>query len=481
MLDKIQKKWVYLVAGVFILINSLLLWQEFFWFPAVIGVLLIALFAFFASDKLLMLIVFLTPLSVDINNEILNAGISLPSEALMIVLSLIFCLRILKDNEYDIRITKHPVSIAIFIYLAWLLITSLTSEIPLVSFKFLAAKLWFIISFYFFSILVFKKNKNQIRNFIWIYAISLIIIIFYTVYHHSTYGFDKSVGHWVMRPFYNDHTSYGAALAMYAIAMTGLLFYDGYSRGKKALLLGLSLILLVGLFFSYSRAAWVSVVGALGILFIMKFRIKYYWIFSFLILAIGLFFVFENEIFQKLNKNNQDSSTDFVEHVQSISNISTDASNLERLNRWDAAFKLFKERPIIGWGPGTYQFVYAPFQHSKNRTIISTNAGDGGNAHSEYIGPLAETGIIGLLTFLLIIAFTLYYANITYFNAKNKNIKLLTMISLMALVSYYIHGFLNNFLDTDKLSVPFWGFTAIIVSLNIFNSDEEEKENKKLK
>lgn len=159
MLDKIQKKWVYLVAGVFILINSLLLWQEFFWFPAVIGVLLIALFAFFASDKLLMLIVFLTPLSVDINNEILNAGISLPSEALMIVLSLIFCLRILKDNEYDIRITKHPVSIAIFIYLAWLLITSLTSEIPLVSFKFLAAKLWFIISFYFFSILVFKKTK----------------------------------------------------------------------------------------------------------------------------------------------------------------------------------------------------------------------------------------------------------------------------------------------------------------------------------
>lgn len=479
MLDKIQTKWIYVIAGVFILLNSLLLWQEFFWLPAVIGVLFIALFAFFASDKLLMLITFLTPLSVDISNEILNAGISLPSEALMIVLSAIFCLRIFKDNEYDIQITKHPVSIAIFIYLIWLLITSLTSEIPLVSFKFLAAKLWFIISFYFFSILVFKKNKIQIRNFIWIYAISLIIIIIYTVYNHSTYGFDKSVGHWVMRPFYNDHTSYGAALAIYAIAITGLLFHKGYSRSKKIFLLGLSLILIAGLFFSYSRAAWLSVLGALGVLLIMKFRIKYYWIFSFLILAIGLFFVFQNEIFQKLSKNDQDSSSDFVEHVQSISNISTDASNLERLNRWDAAFKLFRERPILGWGPGTYQFVYAPFQHSKNKTIISTNAGDGGNAHSEYIGPLAETGIVGLLTFLLIIGFTLYYANITYFKAKSKNIKLLTMISLMALVSYYIHGFLNNFLDTDKLSVPFWGFTAIVVTLNLYYSDE--KENKKIK
>jgi putative inorganic carbon (HCO3(-)) transporter len=350
----------------------------------------------------------------------------------------------------------------------------------LVSFKFLAAKLWFILSFYFFAIMVFKKGRIQIRNFIWLYSISLILVILYTVYNHSTYGFDKSVGHWVMRPFYNDHTSYGAALAMYSIAMIGLLFEEGYSRTKKMILLALGFVLVVGLFFSYSRAAWISVVGALGVLFVLKFKIKYYWIFSFAILSIGLFFVFQNEIIQKLSKNNQDSSTDFVEHVQSISNISTDASNLERLNRWDAALKLFYERPIVGWGPGSYQFVYAPFQHSKNRTIISTNAGDGGNAHSEYIGPLAETGIIGLLTFLLIIAFTLFYANITYFKTQDKNIKLLVMISIMALVTYYIHGFLNNFLDTDKLSVPFWGFTAIIVTLNLYGADKKENFSEKI-
>jgi putative inorganic carbon (HCO3(-)) transporter len=475
LLDNIQKRWVYLSTGVFIVLNSLLIWQEFFWFPAIIGVLLIGLFAFFASDKLLLLIAFLTPLSIDLDTKLLSAGISLPSEALMIVLAAIFCLRILKHNEYDIRITKHPISIAIIIYLIWIFITSLTSEFPLVSFKSLAAKLWFILSFYFFAILVFKKGRIQIRNFIWLYSISMIFVILYTVYNHSTYGFDKSVGHWVMRPFYNDHTSYGAALAMYSIAMIGLLFEEGYSRTKKMLLMGIGLVLLIGLFFSYSRAAWISVVGALGVFFILKFKIKYYWIFSFALLSIGLFFVFQNEIIQKLSKNNQDSSTDFVEHVQSISNISTDASNLERLNRWDAALKLFYERPIVGWGPGTYQFVYAPFQHSKNRTIISTNAGDGGNAHSEYIGPLAETGIVGLLTFLLIIALTLYYANVTYFKTPDKNVKLLVMISIMALVTYYIHGFLNNFLDTDKLSVPFWGFTAIIVTLNLYGSNEKDK------
>jgi hypothetical protein len=38
------------------------------------------------------------------------------------------------------------------------------------------------------------------------------------------------------------------------------------------------------------------------------------------------------------------------------------------------------------------------------------------------------------------------------------------------------HGFLNNFLDTDKLSVPFWGFTAIIVALDVYHTGKAEEE-----
>lgn len=437
------------------------------------------MFAFFASDKLLLLITFLTPLSVDLNDKLFNVGLSLPSEALMIVLSAIFCLRIFKENSYDKKISKHPVSIAIFIYLIWLLVTSILSEIPIVSFKFLAAKLWFIISFYFFAILVFRRNLSNVKNFIWLYAISLVIVIIYTTYAHSTYGFDEKVGHWVMKPFYNDHTSYGAALAMFSVATFGLLFEKGYSRTKKIILLIIFMALFTGLFLSFCRAAWVSVIGALGAFLILKLRIKYYWLIAFAVLFAGLFFAFEQDIMNKLSKNDQDSSTNFVEHVESISNISTDASNLERLNRWSSALRLFNERPITGWGPGTYQFVYAPYQHAREKTIISTNAGNGGNAHSEYIGPLAESGVLGLLTFLLVIVFTLIYGNITFFKTNNNQIKLFTLISFLGLITYYIHGFLNNFLDTDKLSVPFWGFTAIIVTMNIYYSELAEKDQSK--
>jgi len=41
--------------------------------------------------------------------------------------------------------------------------------------------------------------------------------------------------------------------------------------------------------------------------------------------------------------------------------------------------------------------------------------------------------------------------------------------ALLGLVTYYVHGVMNNFLDTDKASVPFWGFTAVIVVLDLYS------------
>ena len=70
---------------------------------------------------------------------------------------------------------------------------------------------------------------------------------------------------------------------------------------------------------------------------------------------------------------------------------------------------------MFGFGPGTYAFEYARFQKPENITIISTNFGDGGNAHSEYLGPLSEMGVLGLLTTLLLIG-TIFYKGITLYN-----------------------------------------------------------------
>ena len=59
------------------------------------------------------------------------------------------------------------------------------------------------------------------------------------------------------------------------------------------------------------------------------------------------------------------------------------------------------------------------------------------------------------------------------YTVKDKSIKILTITILMGMSTYFVHGFLNNFLDTDKASVPFWGFLAMLVCIDVFYKNEK--------
>jgi len=136
---------------------------------------------------------------------------------------------------------------------------------------------------------------------------------------------------------------------------------------------------------------------------------------------------------------------------------------------------MFLERPFVGFGPGTYAFEYAPFQDPENLTIISTNFGDLGNAHSEYLGTLSETGAIGLFLFIMIIG-GIFYSSIRlyYFTPKADTDKRLLIIGIIiSLSSYFIHAFLNNYLDTDKAAIPIWAMCAMIVSMSLSKSTDQ--------
>jgi putative inorganic carbon (hco3(-)) transporter len=206
---------------------------------------------------------------------------------------------------------------------------------------------------------------------------------------------------------------------------------------------------------------------------IMRVR---WWIVALLIVSsAGAYVAFEDQLMMKLEKNRQDSSDDLAEHVNSISNVATDASNLERINRWSAALRMFEEKPFMGFGPGTYKFKYAPYQHSQQLTIISTNFGDLGNAHSEYFGPLAEMGVFGLLSLLVIIGIAIYKFIVLYLKLVNRELKLMLMGVFLGWCTYLIHGVLNNYLDLDKANVPFWGFLAILVAIEVYHKDKSEE------
>ncbi|MDD2634059.1 MAG: O-antigen ligase family protein [Bacteroidales bacterium] len=472
----------YSIAALFIITNSyVILAKESFLFNFV-PLLLIVFFAlFFALDKALLFAVFLVPLSVPLQAFYpnLDFNIDLPTEPIFVGIMLVFIFKQICDRNFDRKILRHPVSIAIYVYLIWNLITVITSTMPIISVKYWISSLWFIIPFYFILTQVFRKKVN-INKFFWLYIIPLSVVITITLIKHAPHYFSQQTANYIMSPFYNDHTSYGAVLAMYIPVLIGFIFNKEL---KKSLRIVASIVLIyffVALIFSYTRAAWVSLIGALAVFFILKFKINYKFVIVAGLIVAGGFFGFQDKIFFSLARNKQDSSTDFKEHVKSISNVATDASNLERINRWNCAMRMFEEKPVFGWGPGTYQFKYAPFQFSYEKTIISTNAGDLGNAHSEYLGSLAESGLMGMISFVAIIILIFATAVKNYIRANTYSLKIITASTICGLTTYFLHGFLNNFLDIDKVAVPFWGFAAIIVAIDVYYLKDNKKEEKSL-
>lgn len=479
MLQKTKIVWVYALTVIFLAVNFyLVVNKNVYWFFLLPVALIVLYYYLFALDKIILFITFLTPLAVNINNIDMGLGVSLPTEPLLFGVLIIFIANLLVSHKkYPAKLGNHPVSYIIYFSLFWMFFTTLTSKMPVVSLKYFVSRLWFVVPFYFVAALMFKKRSN-IKKYYWAYIIAFIGVIIYTISVHSTFNFDEDAGHWVMSPFYNDHTAYGAALSMYIPVITGFIFYPKVKKWVRLVSILILLLFVIAIILSYSRAAWLSVASAAVMFIIILLKIKFKWILFVTAVLVALFFTFQHQIFDKLEKNKTESSQDIVDHIESMTNISSDASNLERINRWKSAIRLFEDRPVFGWGPGTYQFVYAPYQRSEEKTIISTNLGDKGNAHSEYLGPLAEEGILGMLIKLLLVGFVIYTGIKVYIKSKDSEVKFLSIMTLLGLVTYFVHGFLNNFLDTDKLSIPFWGFIAILVALDVYHLTDSEKKHK---
>jgi O-antigen ligase len=435
--------------------------------------------AIVAVDKYLLAIVFFVPLSIPLSTlmEGLAIDMYLPTEPLLAGLLLLYVVKYFMGDRVDLRVLRHPVSLAIFFHLAWLFIVSFTSTDPLVSFKFLASRLWFIVGFYLLATQLFRTEKNMHR-YAWMFIIAFTGVVIYTLINHAQYGLNNQVmAHSVVKPFYKDHTSYGATLGFVLPVLVALLLF--IKRGDinmRFLMLLLVLLIAFATVVSYTRATWLSIVASLGVWLIIRFKIRFEYLLVAAVVLLAFFFSIRTQLMVNLEQNRVESSGEFSEHIQSMSNISTDQSNLERINRWSCAYRMWKDKPLFGFGPGTYQFEYGRYQRSYEKTRISTDFGTMGNAHSEYLGPLSETGIFGFLSILIVIGTTVYTGIRVYYTTRKRSIKIFSMAVLVGLSSYYFHGIMNNFLDTDKISVLFWGYTAMLVAMDIYHKDTPEEE-----
>jgi putative inorganic carbon (hco3(-)) transporter len=447
---------------------ELLIWL----IPAGLAVVMLALLSL---EHLLLLTLFLTPLSVQISYLTGSTGfdLSVPTEPVLALLLFITLFKLIVTREFSAKLLRHPVTVLIGLYLVWTLVTSVTSTMPGVSFKTLAYRMWFIAGFYIIAAQMFSGERFR-RRYIIAYSAGLAVVVIYFLVRAGGAGFlNQQFAHSACYPFYNDHTSFGASMAFLLAPLTVILIRKRSSFTSRVFVSGLIILFMAGFIFSYSRAAWVSLIAALALSLILWLRMP---VRLLTVAAAGVIVAIvlsAGWIWQKMDSTTEDSSADLGQHLRSSSNISTDQSNLERINRWKCAFGMFEQKPLLGWGPGTYQFNYGPFQKADDRTIISTDFGDAGNAHSEYLGTMSESGLPGALIYLLITAFTVFTGIRVWYRERRTYEGYFALAILAGLMTYAVHGIMNSFLDSDKIAALWWGFAAILVSMDIREKEVE--------
>ena len=151
---------VLLASLLFLLINSISIYFEFYFLSLLPLFLILLYYTVFKLDHLFLLVVFCTPLSLNLEALKLGGiGLYLPTEPILLGLLFIYLFKIIHAKKNRINTYwLHPISFIITLQLTWILITSINSEFPIVSFKFFLSRLWFVIPVFFLGIHFFKKG-----------------------------------------------------------------------------------------------------------------------------------------------------------------------------------------------------------------------------------------------------------------------------------------------------------------------------------
>ncbi|MEM6723149.1 MAG: O-antigen ligase family protein, partial [Bacteroidota bacterium] len=240
-------------------------------FLAVPPGLLVGFLSVIDFRKIYYMILVFIPLSYELD---LPGGFAtdLPTEGLIAGLMLVYLLFALSNlNRFDGRFIKHPLIILLFIHLAWMFITVINSKIFLLSLKFFAAKLWYVVVFVFVTAYLFKSER-MFRTMFWLITPPFTVALMWALFQQYQDGFAFTEVNYAMWPFFRNHVTYGAMTAMY---FPFIVLAMGWSK-KWFYRLGLvfvAAVFLSAIYFSYTRAAYISLVASLLFYGVVRLRL----------------------------------------------------------------------------------------------------------------------------------------------------------------------------------------------------------------
>ncbi len=263
----------------------------------------------------------------------------------------------------------------------------------------------------FLSWMLFPSTQRWQALFFFIQCLGLGLAV-YALYQNLYLHTDP-------RSVFLNRNSHAAFLNLIALAGMGTLLHALAARRTNALWHGTVLfILALAVFLTGSRGATlVLIIGSLIVLRPHRQILPTHAPLMVVLLMVGAYAT---------------SHFGFVAGASNIDRLlslySPGSAGLSRFVIWEAGWRMFLDAPWLGWGAGTFWLAFPPYRHARD-----TSAGF--YVHNDYLQLAIETGLIGLLLFLIfLIAVLLLYV-------RKRHIKHETSALFAALAATAMHSF----------------------------------------
>ncbi len=370
-----------------------------------------------------------------------------------------------------ITLSRHPLSMLLAFHWLWILCTSIMSTDPILSMKFWLSKTWYIFVFYVMTF-VFLKNTHRLRWFALLSLLTAALSVLIIEIRHGLTGFAFNTINEVVRPFYRNHVNYACLLVCVLPFLYPLIHSFRQKPWIRYSLLFVGIILLIGIAFSYTRAAYVALFSIVFIYPILKFKLlNFVSVASIILICVGLFYyVMDNKYLELAPDYNQAVTHTNFSSLLEATPQGKDISTMERLYRWVAGIRMTQERALIGYGPSNFVQNYEPFTLHQFATYVSDNP-EQSTIHNYYLMTAVEQGIPGLLFFLILL-----YG---YFKtAQYALIHLCPELQTWVIATLWSTGTIliillfNDMIETDKVGSYFFINLAILVRLIQMSNDD---------
>ena len=448
----IKQFWIFLVLLLaFTIIASIFMkWpNQIFLFGAII----ISIIGIFAPRYLFLAILVFLPFSFERDIYFIHGlNMAIPTELLMLLVIIFFVFGIFTRGKFTWY--HSPLNLAVCIYVFIMIISAIGTNHPMVSVKTTSRSLAYIlVGFGITRYMII--DKRLLKNVLIAMFFMGVCLVFYGFYTQINAG--VAVYQDIALPFFKNHCIYAEYLCIIFAILLAFTLGFGKIKGRTLLVSG-SILFACAILMTFVRGAWLAVFVLLSYAIVIQGRKA-----PFKLIAILLVLMIAAAGFAL--------TMDLTELLTQRINRLTDfryVTNFDRIDRWMAAFSMFLHHPVLGVGYGNYPEEYYQYIWFIKATTLTDRMG----AHNLYLEILAETGFLGLIAFLGLVV-TFFRESFKLLKELNDSFWLsLTAGVVGAMITYLVHGVVNNLGPSDKLELLFWILIGMPILIRKLGTDK---------